>query len=37
MIVELLVWYWCCWMMGLVPGINGEYRGWKDNLRENEQ
>jgi hypothetical protein len=30
MIAELLVWYWCCWMMGQVPGINGKYRGWRD-------
>jgi hypothetical protein len=32
MITQLLAWYWCCWMMGLVPGINGQLRGWRNDL-----
>jgi hypothetical protein len=32
MIAEILVWYWIWWMMGQVPGLNGKYRGWRDEL-----
>jgi hypothetical protein len=32
MTAELLVLYWICWMVGQVPGISVEYRGWRDDL-----